>query len=116
MSMFITTISRLNKSGTINELDDQLSKAVQAVRLTGKVAKLTLEITIRPNDRDAETVLIEDSIKVKTASPPRKAAIFFTTEDGRLSRENPSQPDLPMKLQDDGTIEITNHTAKAATK
>lgn len=113
MSMFIQTVGRLNKAGTINELDEQLSKAVLAVRMTGKVAKLTLELTIRPTANDAETVMIEDSIKVKTASPPRKAAIFFTTEDGRLSRENPNQPDLPMKLEGGAAPEAEFQTAVA---
>lgn len=112
--MFIQTIGRLNKAGTISELDQQLSQAVLAVRLTGKVAKLTLELTIRPTSPDSETVMIEDSIKVKTASPPRKAAIFFTTEDGRLSRENPAQPDLPMKLEGGASPESEPTATKTA--
>ena len=97
MSQFIQTISRLNKSGTISELDDQLSKAVQAVRTTGKPAELTIKLKIRPNDPEGDRVLISDSISLKTATPPRKDALFFTTADGALSRNDPNQTELPLR-------------------
>jgi hypothetical protein len=97
MSMFIQTVGQLNKRGSVNELDEALSKAVQQVRATGKSAELTYKLKIKPQDTEGDTVQIEDSITLKTANPMRKSALFFTTEDGRVSRENPAQPDLPME-------------------
>lgn len=96
MSMFVNTIAQLNKRGSMAELDEALARAVQQVRITGKQAELTYKIKIRPQDVDGDTVMIDDSISVKTANPIRKSAIFFTNEDGRVSRDDPNQPELPM--------------------
>jgi len=112
MSMFMQTIGCLNKGGTSHELDEALAQAVQAVKTTGKVAKITFEIVIRPNDRDADTVTVEDSIKVKTANPPRKAALFFTDDGGRLLRDNPKQAKLPFR-EIEGGAEASTPPAKA---
>lgn len=95
--MFLNTIGVLNKGGTSAELDEALAQAVNAVKATGKVAKISFEITIRPADKDGDTVMVEDAIKVKTANPPRKAALFFTDDHGRLHRDNPNQTTLPFK-------------------
>ena len=93
--MFITTIGQLNKRGTVSELDDALSNAIKQVRLTGKAATITYQLKIKPDTGDAERVEIQDSIKVQTANPMRKTSIFYTTEEGTLSRDNPDQPPLP---------------------
>lgn len=109
MSMFIQTIGQLNKRGTVNELDDTLARAVQQVRLTGKAAELTYKIKIKPQDATGETVTLEDSITLKTANPMRKSAIFFTSDDGKISRNDPHQAELPMEslsggLEDPATM------------
>lgn len=97
MSMFVQSVSQLNRRGTLAELDDALSSAVQQVRKTGKPAELTYKIKIKPQTAEGDEVQLVDSITVKTAQPMRKAATFFTTEEGTLSRENPNQPDLPLR-------------------
>lgn len=100
--MFVQTISQLNKRGTMAELDENLARTIQQVRITGKSAELTYKLKIKPQDAEGETVTIEDSITVKTANPIRKSAIFFTAEDGRISRDDPNQPELPMKAVEGG--------------
>lgn len=114
MSMFIQTIGQLNKRGTLPELDEALAKAIQQVRLTGKPASLVYQLKIKPQDTEADTVTLEDSITVKTANPLRRAAIFFTTEDGRISRNDPNQPELPMHSIEGGQKETASAEALKA--
>ena len=114
MSMFITTVGQLNKRGTISELDDALSNAIKQVRLTGKAATITYQIKIKPNSGDGETVELSDNIKVATANPARKTSIFYTTEDGRITRDNPDQPELPIKAVEGGLAEETHAVPMAA--
>ncbi|WP_237764045.1 hypothetical protein [Terrimicrobium sacchariphilum] len=103
--MFIQTIGQLNKRGSVSELDEALARAVQQVRITGKTAELTYKLKIRPQDMDGDTVQIEDSITLKTANPIRKSALFFTTEDGRVSRDDPNQGDLAFEEVEGGKTE-----------
>ncbi len=105
MSHFITTISNLNKKGSLSELDETLARAIQQVRKLGKPAKLTYTLDIKPDDADGEMVTIQDSIALKTASPARKASKFYTTEDGKLSRNDPNQPELPIAAVPGGKVE-----------
>jgi len=101
--MFLETIALLNKRGTVQELDDKMAEAIRSVRTTGKAAEITYKVKIKPQDAEGETVQIEDSITVKTANPLRKPALFFTTEDGRVTRDDPNAPEFPAMEAHDRT-------------
>ena len=96
--MFLETIALLNKRGSVQELDDKMAEAIRSVRTTGKAAEIIYKVKIKPQDAEGETVQIEDSITIKTANPLRKPALFFTTEDGRVTRDDPNQPEFLKSL------------------
>lgn len=100
--MFINTLTRLNKSGCIPELDDALSKLTSQCRVTGKPGKLTLTIKMKPVDNAGDMMEISDSITVSKPEIPRKSALFYATDDGQLSRNDPNQPEFPSLREVEG--------------
>jgi len=100
MSMFANTVSRLNRGHTIAQLDDALQSLTQQVRSTNKQGTLTFTLTLKPVDADGSVVEVHDKIKVSAPEPTRKGSIFYTTDDGTLSRTNPDQAELPLSSID----------------
>lgn len=75
------------------ELSERLSELVNACIEHGKVGALTLTLKVRPT---GDMVEITDSIRVKVPEGERSASLFFVTADG-VSRQNPNQPELPLR-------------------
>lgn len=49
-----------------------------------------------PN-RDGQTVMVSDKVKLTLPEGNRGAAIYFYDEAGNLSRQNPRQIELPLR-------------------
>ena len=93
--MFVNTLQRMNKGGALSELDEALSTLTQQCRITGTPGKLTLVIKMKPVDAGGDMMEISDSITVSRPELPRKTALFYATDDGQLSRNDPRQPEIP---------------------
>jgi hypothetical protein len=76
-------------------LTSALSEVVEAVMLTRKTGELTLKLKIAPNGENS--VRIADEIKLKVPEENRGASIFYVASGGILTRNNPLQPDLPLR-------------------
>lgn len=79
-----------------SELSRELAGIVQAVNEHGKTGTLTLKIKISPSKIDG-AVEVEDEVAAKPPEAPRDAALFFSDDDGNLSRRDPRQPELPLR-------------------
>lgn len=80
---------------TLSELDEQLSKLVNAVCDTGKKGELTLKLLVRPaGSSDTRALILEDQVKVKLPELARGSSIFFADERSRLTRQDPRQMQL----------------------
>lgn len=92
----------LRKGQALDEVSEKMDELVRAVRETGKAGSLTLNIKVKPAGKgDGTTVLVEDDVKSKPPQHSREA-IFFSTQKGRLTRDNPNQRTLkfePMEGQ-----------------
>lgn len=78
------------------EASEALADVVAAVMEHGKSGSLTLSVKVARN-KDGVTVTVSDDLKVKVPQGDRGAAIFFTDDHGNLSRNNPRQPELPLR-------------------
>lgn len=78
------------------ELSEQFADLVAACRTHGKKGSLTLTITVAPN-KDGETLMIGDDLKVKAPQGERPASVFWADEHGNVSTRNPRQPELPLR-------------------
>jgi len=92
----------MNKGGAITELDEALAKLTQQCRITGKSGKLTLVLKMKPVDNGSDIMEITDSISVSKPEMPRKSALFYATDEGQLTRNDPRQPEIPGLAAIDG--------------
>ncbi len=93
---FAAFMQEHRQGGLHSELSDQLAELVLATREQGKKGSLTLKLDVAPN-ADGMTVTIVDSITLKKPEATRQAGIWYSDEDGNLSRRNPMQQELPIR-------------------
>lgn len=107
-NLFARTLQDLRHGASAEELSEQLSVLIAAVRETGKGGELIYKIKIKPaNKGQIRTVIVEDEINLKKPGFDRESSIFFTTDDNCLVRNDPRQRELelktiPGKLNSDG--------------
>jgi hypothetical protein len=84
------------------ELSDVLREVVAAVQDHGKAGSLTLTIDVKPGAKGTRTLVVSDAIKTKIPQGERPSALFFADDAGNLHREDPTQPELPLRRVDVG--------------
>lgn len=93
-NLFATTLAQLDKGNSLAELSAAIVKIVAAVRATGKKGTLKYTLTIQPvPNTDGAQVICVDKVDPDVPEPDRRATLFFTGEDGTLSRRDPNQRD-----------------------
>ena len=96
---FFETLRDLRSGMALEDLGEELSKALDAVKKTGLPAEMTLKLKIRPPKNGSMAYLtIEDAISTKLPKQAHGDTVFFPTADGGLSRQDPSQQDLPFRV------------------
>lgn len=86
---------------THDELSDAMNDLVASVASEGKAGKLTLTIGVKPHGDGA--VMVMDEVKVTKPKPTKGGSLFFVTPENNLVRQDPKQPNLP--LREIGTAE-----------
>lgn len=82
-------------------LSEQLAVITRAVSETGKKGVLTLKIEVKPLPKaDAKTLIVTgaSTSKAPEADDASPTSVFFADDDGNLSRSDPRQPQLPLRL------------------
>ncbi len=74
---FCQTLGNLQHGDTIDQLDDLLTEALQASNDTGKVSKVTVTLTIKPNGRG--TFKIMDDVKSTLPKFDKEPTVFSLT-------------------------------------
>jgi len=95
--LFTHTINQLLHGHTANELSEKLSECVERARTTGKQAKLTLTLTIKPIGQDTGQYEIREVIKAQLPELDHGMTLMFGTPEGNLQREDPRQKKLDLK-------------------
>jgi len=91
---FATTLAQLDKGSTLAELSAALTDLVAACRATGKKGALKYRLVIKPlPNTDGAQVMCVDEVRAEIPTADRRATLFFTTEEGRLTRKDPNQRD-----------------------
>lgn len=102
---FTQFIAEQRRGALHTELSDQLAELVHACLETGKKGKLALTISVAPIKDADGTVSITDDVKLTAPKPDAKPSIFFTDEQGNLSRQDPRQVELPLREVPGGRAE-----------
>lgn len=93
---FSAFVQEQRRGALHGELSDSLAELVAACREHGKPGSLTVTIAVEPN-KDGQTVNVTDAVKLKLPEADRGAALFFADDHGNLTRQNPAQPELPLR-------------------
>lgn len=84
------------------ELAEALHDLIAAVGEHVKAGKLVLTIDVAPATKgDASILAVTDTITVKAPKGERGASLFFTTDGGNLSRQDPRQQRMPLRTVPD---------------
>ncbi|WP_336042768.1 hypothetical protein [Acinetobacter pittii] len=102
---FCQTLGNLQHGDTISQLDDLLTDALQASNDTGKVSKVSVTLTIKPNGRGTYKIL--DDVKSTLPKFDREPTVLFTDGDQQLVREDPRQQRLKLEqVSESGPVEM----------
>ncbi|MHB8727626.1 MAG: hypothetical protein ACYC9K_01155 [Sulfuricaulis sp.] len=96
---FTETLRELRAGRTQDELAEAMNQVVKAVRETGKVGEVTLTIRVKAASAgNTDTLMLLDTIKTKIPQLERGASSFFATPDNNLTRRDPNQRELPLRV------------------
>ena len=98
---FFDTLREIRRGEILDDCADELAKAVKSVDETGKAAKLTIELTIKPAAKVAGTYVISDRIRTKLPELPAGETILFGTPEGNLQVRDPNQQEIELKSVSD---------------
>ncbi|MDP8961519.1 MAG: hypothetical protein M3N32_07900 [Actinomycetota bacterium] len=90
---FADVIRDLRRGDAHDELSERLAELVAAVEAHGKPGRLVLTIVVEPY-KGTDALAVRDQIKTVIPEADRDATLMFA-EDGRLTRHNPRQPEIP---------------------
>lgn len=97
---FSQFIAIVEGGGLNSDLSDKLKDVIEELndaRLNG-TNKPSASIAVTFDFKlDGGVLEVRGDYKVKTPKSPRQRSIFWTTEDGYLSRTNPKQQELPLR-------------------
>jgi hypothetical protein len=95
--VFSDILLKLNKGATVAELTEKFRSLVQAVRMTGKGGSLALTVKVAPATRgDVDILMVDAGVKVSAPEAEHRKNVFFSTEDGELCQNDPSQMELQL--------------------
>lgn len=96
---FVEVARQIDRGRKLTDLDRGIRDLVEAVKETGKKGKLTYTLEILPVPKTGgEQVVLVDDVVVKPPKPEPKVALFFTTDEGRLSRNDPRQMEFQAEV------------------
>jgi hypothetical protein len=94
------------------EASTALVELVSSVQEHAKKGTLTLTIAVEPIKKgDASALVTSAQIKVTPPKGDPISSVFFTDRHGNLTREDPSQPQLPLRGLPGGDNPTTERTA-----
>ena len=86
----------LRQGAALEEYAESVSELLEAVRKTGKGGSIQFTLKVAPiSAADSVTLTIDDALTLKAPKLPAGSTVMYRTEDGRLSRRDPRQPELP---------------------
>ena len=113
----VDTLRELRHGAMLDEASEQMAEVVKRVSETGKAGSLLIKLTVKPAGRGmVRTVVIEDDVAAKLPEADKEVTVFFPLSDGNLSRQDPSQMNLGLRVVesvDPLTGEITTATVNA---
>ena len=95
---FAAVLQDLNGGAVATRLAVELHDLIQAVQATGKGGTLVLSLAVKPVAKNnADALNVAAAVAVKAPKEDAPSTIFFVDGDGNAVRNNPHQPELPLR-------------------
>jgi hypothetical protein len=91
MRPFTDILREMRKGAVVDELTDQLATVVRGVLATDKPGAVTLTLTVKPQGKGDNAMIIAAKVGVKEPRDDLPDSIFFADDDGDLHRNDPTQ-------------------------
>lgn len=89
-------MSNVRKGEFVTEAAEEIAQVVEAVRRTGRAGTVSIKFGIKPQGNSEDgVVFVRDEVVARAPRPEKRDTVFFATDDGRLSRQDPRQSVLP---------------------
>lgn len=95
---FADVLRMLQQGAFVDECSEKLAGLIAQVRDTKRGGKLTITLDVKPAAGDAFTIL--PAVTDKTPVDPPEAEIYWQTDLGAVTRENPKQQKLDLQQVD----------------
>lgn len=86
---FTAALSGIDHGTVAGKANDLLVELVHAVREKGRKGSVTVVLEVRPYKGNSLNVEVAASVTAKLPQPEPPAGLFFVTEDGALTRDDP---------------------------
>jgi hypothetical protein len=95
------TLREIRAGALLDEASSSLAEVVLAVQQTGKAGKVSIVVDLKPPARgSSRTIVLDAEVVSKVPKPDREVSVFFPTADGSLTKTDPAQRQLDLKLAD----------------
>jgi hypothetical protein len=91
---FDAILRDMNGGRLIDELTDEMTEVIAAVRRSGKAGQIAITLKLKPRGELNEQLEVVPSIKGTKPEASRPIAIFYVNNDDGLQREDPRQHPL----------------------
>lgn len=95
MADFVSTFMEMRNGGAAADCNRKFSELLAAIMETRKKGKITLTIEVSPARMDVmgdvKEVDLRHTCAIAKPELDQGRSVFFTTQDGRLSRQDPNQ-------------------------
>lgn len=89
-------LDRADHGTFMNDANTEFEKVVRAVRETLGKGSVTIKINIQPVKNKTDGALeLRAELDSKIPRPGHSSDLWFSDEEGQVSRKHPGQPDLP---------------------
>lgn len=78
-----------------DQLTFEMAELVRAVKVLDKKGTLTVTFTVAPAGSGGQTVFVAGEVKAKPPIAAPELAMFYTDENGRLHKEDPTAIRIP---------------------
>lgn len=107
MQNLLDVLTDMRDGAVLMDCNEKFSQMVAAVLETGKGGEIKLTIKVKPskvsmkNNEGVIEVELEHAITTKVPELPVGKAVFFVTDDQRLSRNNPKQEEMFRQMKEE---------------
>lgn len=94
---FLEFLQTFRRGELLSEADDQLGELMAAIKRTGGKGELSIKLPFRVND--AGQIECIPQLICKKPRRPMGTGIYYVTDEGGLTRRDPTQDDLFDELE-----------------